>query len=171
MGFLDAVRTCFSKYADFSGRASRSEFWYWSLFGALVVTFAGLLGPVVAGLVLLALMLPSYAVGVRRLHDRDQTGWWVLAPVASSVLVSLVSPETDAPIARHLVMIVVGLAAIAANVVVFVWYVRRGTKGKNRFGVDPLLDPDTQSARPDPDDSAGTKNWPAGDSWFKRKSD
>ncbi len=123
MAFGEAVRTCWRKYGDFDGRAARAEFWWWVLFVAVVQTLAS----VVLGLglalfqnsgflqwllvlifmvIVLAFILPSIAVSVRRLHDRDLSGWWYLlgfVPFGSLVL--------------------------------FVWYVLPGTKGPNRFDV------------------------------------
>jgi uncharacterized membrane protein YhaH (DUF805 family) len=91
MSFQDAIRTCLQKYVDFTGRARRSEYWFFFLFSAL----AGLVGAIldaifglrsgiysgtgpIEGLIHLALLLPSLAVGVRRLHDTGRSGWWLL---------------------------------------------------------------------------------------------
>ena len=78
MNFGQAISTCFAKYATFSGRASRPEFWWFFLFQILVSVVASMLGDVVAGLVSLALLLPALAVGARRLHDIGKSGWWQL---------------------------------------------------------------------------------------------
>ena len=83
MNFADAVRSVFSKYATFTGRARRSEFWWFVLFSAIVNTVASVLDAVVGNklieiLVTLALLLPSLAVTVRRLHDTGRSGWWIL---------------------------------------------------------------------------------------------
>ena len=78
MNFGQAISTCFAKYATFSGRASRAEFWWFFLFQILVSIVASMLGDVVAGLVSLALLLPALAVGARRLHDIGRSGWWQL---------------------------------------------------------------------------------------------
>ena len=77
MSFTEAIKTCFHKYVDFSGRASRSEYWWFFLFtviARLVAVFIPGVG-FIAGLVLL---LPSLAAMVRRLHDINRTGWWTL---------------------------------------------------------------------------------------------
>jgi len=94
MGFGQAVSTCFQKYVTFSGRARRSEFWWWQLFVILLAAIAnvgdgvfnlhytssgsaaqvGWLGTIVG----LALVLPSIAVLFRRLHDTGRSGWWWL---------------------------------------------------------------------------------------------
>ena len=75
------------KYAVFSGRASRSEFWYFNLFNAIVIvalvivdTTAGTSG-VLTGIYVLALLLPSLGVTVRRLHDTNHSGAWILLSI------------------------------------------------------------------------------------------
>jgi uncharacterized membrane protein YhaH (DUF805 family) len=75
MGFIEAVKTCLQKYATFSGRASRAEFWWFVLFTVIASIAGSMFGEVVNGLVSLALLLPSIAVGARRLHDIGKTGW------------------------------------------------------------------------------------------------
>ncbi len=122
MGFGDAVRTCWKKYGDFDGRAVRSELWWWILFVTLLQVAASIvltvflivfqdagflqwLGVMIFMVVALALILPSIAVSVRRLHDRDLSGWWYL----------------------------LGFVPLG-SIVLFVWYVLPGTPGPNRFG-------------------------------------
>jgi uncharacterized membrane protein YhaH (DUF805 family) len=78
MNFGQAISTCLSKYANFNGRASRPEFWWFFLFQILVTIAAGMIGDVVSGLAGLALLLPSIAVATRRLHDVGRSGWWQL---------------------------------------------------------------------------------------------
>ena len=89
MGFTDAVQICLQKYADFSGRGRRSEYWYFALFNLLVGIAAGIIDVILgtdfdtgSGLIgllaSLALLLPSLAAGVRRLHDTSRSGWWIL---------------------------------------------------------------------------------------------
>ena len=78
MNFGQAISVCLSKYASFSGRASRPEFWWFFLFQILISLAASMLGDVIAGLVSLGLLLPALAVGTRRLHDIDKSGWWQL---------------------------------------------------------------------------------------------
>ena len=95
MGFGQAIATCLRKYAIFAGRASRSEYWWFYLFSVLITLAAGIVGaaafpvdPAAADdfrsadipgtIVGLALLLPTLAVGVRRLHDRGRSGWWLL---------------------------------------------------------------------------------------------
>jgi len=78
MNFGDAIRTCFSKYATFDGRASRSEFWWWLLFTVLASAGASILSDKLSALFSLAVLLPSLAVGARRLHDTDRSAWFLL---------------------------------------------------------------------------------------------
>lgn len=78
MDFVQAIKSCLGQYATFSGRASRSEYWWFFLFQVVVLIIASMLGDVVNGLATLALLLPSLAVGTRRLHDIGRTGWWQL---------------------------------------------------------------------------------------------
>lgn len=117
MGFTEAVRSVVVEhYADFRGRAPRSEFWWFMLFTFLLSLVIGILGAIsetLAGivniLVGLGLLIPSIAVSVRRLHDIDRTGWWYL-------------------------LLFTGIGVI----VLLVFWVQRGTPGDNRFGPDPL---------------------------------
>lgn len=78
MTFGESIKTCFSKYAEFNGRASRSEFWWWFLFTFLVSAAAGMVSETLYGLFSLAVLLPSLAVGARRLHDTDRSAWFLL---------------------------------------------------------------------------------------------
>ena len=78
MDFMTATKTCLGKYANFSGRASRPEFWWFFLFQVLALIVSGILGELVYGLVALGLLIPALAVGARRLHDVGRSGWWQL---------------------------------------------------------------------------------------------
>ena len=118
MEFGDAVRTCWKKYGDFDGRAARSEFWWWVVFVALVqfaaaivltiiliifqnVGFLQWLSVLIFMVIVLAFILPSIAVSVRRLHDRDLSGWFYLlsfVPFGGLVLfIFYVLPGTPGP--------------------------------------------------------------------------
>lgn len=97
MNFGDAVRSGFNNYANFSGRALRSEYWWWVVFAWIAGVVANILdsalgwrvyettmngiqqgsGPI-AVIVGLALLIPGLSVAVRRLHDTDRSGWWLL---------------------------------------------------------------------------------------------
>jgi uncharacterized membrane protein YhaH (DUF805 family) len=83
MTFTEAVRSGLTKYAVFNGRAGRSEFWYFVLFGALVGLVANILDNVVGMMLFsplanLALLLPNLGVSVRRLHDIGKSWKWIL---------------------------------------------------------------------------------------------
>jgi uncharacterized membrane protein YhaH (DUF805 family) len=75
-----SIETCMTKYADFNGRASRSEFWWFFLFNLLVSAVVNTISHSdrLESLVSLALLLPDLAVGARRLHDIGKSGWWQL---------------------------------------------------------------------------------------------
>ncbi|RZK24070.1 MAG: DUF805 domain-containing protein [Hymenobacter sp.] len=98
--FLDAIK---SKYAQFSGRARRAEYWQFFLFNiivsivlnVLVRTTGSMLIAGVSGLVSLALLIPGIAVGVRRMHDVNKSGWFILVPIYNLILA--VTPGTVGP--------------------------------------------------------------------------
>jgi len=93
MSFQDAVITCLQKkYIDFSGRARRSEFWFFYLFYGIVYVIFLILGAkaptalgLLFGLATLAVAIPLLAAGIRRMHDTGRSGWWVLLPIANLV--------------------------------------------------------------------------------------
>ncbi|MFI5929980.1 DUF805 domain-containing protein [Micromonospora sp. NPDC051543] len=122
MSFGAAVKSVLSQYVGFTGRARRSEYWWFVLFTVLVSIVASVLDNALGltfvdgsssgfiGLIAsLALLLPSLAVAVRRLHDTDKTGWWLL----------------------------IGLVPIVGAIVLIVFLVQDGTPGANRFGPSP----------------------------------
>lgn len=78
MGIQQAFVTCLKKYADFSGRATRPEYWWFVLCEVLILGIASLISDWLPGLFALALVLPALAVGARRLHDTGRSGWWLL---------------------------------------------------------------------------------------------
>ena len=78
LSFFDAIRVCLIKYAEFNGRASRPEFWWFTLFVVLVVSALMYVSEPVAGVFLTLLLLPWLAAGTRRLRDSGKSGWWQL---------------------------------------------------------------------------------------------
>jgi uncharacterized membrane protein YhaH (DUF805 family) len=78
MNMVEAVKTCFIKYVDFKGRASRSEYWWFFLFCLIVEIIGHAINLNLYLIVALAVLLPSLTVLVRRLHDINRTGWWAL---------------------------------------------------------------------------------------------
>ncbi|HET7589968.1 MAG TPA: DUF805 domain-containing protein [Solirubrobacterales bacterium] len=106
MTFGEAISDGFSKYATFSGRSSRSAYWWWTLFYVLIIIGASILDsaartPAFAGLAWLAFIVPNLAVLVRRLHDTDRSGWWVLIGfiplIGAIVLIVFACADTGAP--------------------------------------------------------------------------
>ncbi|HEV2886421.1 MAG TPA: DUF805 domain-containing protein [Jatrophihabitans sp.] len=114
MSFADAVRSVLSKYVVFSGRARRSEFWWYALFAAIVYIVAGIIDAAIGNqlvgyLVALALLLPSLAVTVRRLHDTGRSGWWIL----------------------------IGIIPLIGAIVLLVFEVQDSQPGTNNYGPSP----------------------------------
>jgi uncharacterized membrane protein YhaH (DUF805 family) len=149
----------FKRYAEFSGRSRRKEYWMFALFlflmyvlltvvivalgfGALGALSGGAAGAGLGaltggamlifglfGLFLLAILIPSIAVGVRRLHDTDRSGWWLILPTALS-MASLALTGTG-------IDLILSLASLVASVALLVFLLLDGTRGPNRFGPDP----------------------------------
>lgn len=115
MSFVDAIKTCFSKYVNFNGRARRSEYWFFYLFTAIVSGVLSALGQaasffsVLGYIAALALLLPSLAVCVRRLHD----------------------------IGRRWTYIFMGLIPIAGAIILIVNLAKDSQPGDNQFGPNP----------------------------------
>lgn len=76
MNLVTSIKTCLCKYATFTGRAVRSEFWWFALLYAVI----GMI-PKVGYYLTLAILIPYIAVAVRRLHDSNHCGWWILCPL------------------------------------------------------------------------------------------
>lgn len=83
MGFFEAISSVFSNYANFSGRARRSEYWFWALANVIVSSILSALAQksglfsILSGIWGLAIIIPSLAVQIRRLHDMGKSGWWM----------------------------------------------------------------------------------------------
>jgi DNA-binding CsgD family transcriptional regulator len=89
--FFESIRICLAKYADFNGRASRSEFWWFVLFVTLVTSALAYFGEAPASVFLIAMLLPFLAAGARRLRDSGKSGWWqlfLLVPVGGLVILA-----------------------------------------------------------------------------------
>ena len=138
------------RYADFGGRSRRAEYWWFILFGFLLSLAAALIDRIlglttlgVGTLVSLGLFIPQLAVGFRRLHDLDRSGWWLVGPLVLAIPLGLVvgfSAAGGAGAGSIAVLGVLGLALFVYSVVLIVWFCQRGTVGTNRYGPDPLAD-------------------------------
>lgn len=136
MGFKEAIDSVLKRnYANFQGRAARSEYWFFALFVFIVAgilsalmfatvdfntgQISGLGYVVIAVLAIfyLAILIPSIAVAVRRLHDRNMSGWWYLG---------------------FIVLSAIPFVGIVASIAMLVIFCLKGTDGDNRFGPDPL---------------------------------
>ena len=112
MNFTKSIEICFKKFATFDGRARKSEFWWFQLF-CLIVELIGIIFDHLMGyesgffelVAYVIVLLPSLAVGARRLHDTGRSGWWQL-----------------------LYLTIIGI------IVLIVWWVADGDKKKNKFG-------------------------------------
>ena len=104
MNLIKSIETCFKKYADFNGRASRSEFWWFYLFNTIVWVFSWIM-PFLF-FIYLALFIPFIAVAARRLHDINKSGWFQL----------------------------IGLIPLVGWIIVIVWWATDGENKNNRFG-------------------------------------
>ena len=126
MTFSQSIKSVFSKYADFSGRATRSEYWYFYLFNFLVfmVYYIALFAMLVSGsrdssaagylsvmiiIYALVMTIPSLAVTVRRLHDTGHSGWWIF----------------------------LNLIPVIGSIVLFIWYITDSDPDTNEYGDNP----------------------------------
>ncbi|MFL2910839.1 MAG: DUF805 domain-containing protein [Limisphaerales bacterium] len=120
MSFSQSIKTCFKKYVDSNGRASRSEFWYFQLFLIILYFLADIIDYSVLGTgigqtgyasltVQLGTFLPAICVSIRRLHDVERSGWWVL----------------------------IALTCVGIIPLIF-WEASKGVSGPNEHGEDPL---------------------------------
>ena len=96
MTFYESILVCFKKYAEFNGRASRSEFWWFALFITLVTSALVYISETLGSIFLIATLLPFLAAGTRRLRDTGKSGWWqlfLLAPVGGLVILGFLWAE------------------------------------------------------------------------------
>ena len=90
----NSVISCFNKYFDFETRSSRKEFWYWQLFRILMflsITYLESLG--LSGLLFISnfiFLIPEIAVSIRRLHDINKSGWWILLTITIIGIIPLI---------------------------------------------------------------------------------
>ena len=137
MTFTESIKTCLQKYVDFNGRASRSEYWWFFLF-TFIVRIVTFWIPFIGIIIALGLLLPSLSVTVRRLHDTNRTGWWVLLPVGLAL-----GGVVAGTILSFIGLPVVGIALIAIGsiggfVVLLVFLIQPSDPGPNQYGPNPL---------------------------------
>ena len=87
MNFQTAIRSGFQNYTNFKGRASRAEYWWWALFTVILSLLLSSINGSLGDLGSLVTLLPSIAVAIRRVHDVDRAGWFILVPIYNLVLV------------------------------------------------------------------------------------
>ena len=113
----------FHRYFDFEGRSQRSEYWFFFLFNVVICLIASRAGPFAIGLYGLAVIIPGFAVSVRRLHDTNRSVWW---------------------------MFIVLVPVIGIFVLIY-WMASEGDADRNRYGDNPKNE--AKSVDPDDDDS------------------
>ncbi len=166
MTLPEAVKQALRKYADFSSRATRAEYWWWVLatviagailgtvdsFILVLIDQSGAFSPL-NGIFSLATLLPSLAVSARRLHDIGKTGWWQLLwfavaflgliPLVVGIVLAAVLGFFDgaAPEGTGWLLVGGGLVTVFVQLGVLLWVIlwmsRQGQTGPNRFGPDP----------------------------------
>jgi len=152
MAFTEAIGVCFSKYTDFSGRAQRSEYWWFWLFISILYGVSGILIPeehlaLFILIVWLGLLSPTFAVTARRLHDINRSGWWQLLPEASLLawhllLIALTVLDSASGFGFALLLIFPYLGLCILRIV---WLATDSRQGTNRFGPNPTDIGDTLS--------------------------
>ena len=148
---IDWARRPLQRYADFSGRAPRAEYW-WYFLGTMIayivvmivesmVGLDGTVGPYgpLSLILMLGLLIPGLAVTVRRLHDTNRSGWWILIAVIPYFILGVLAGGAMASGSMGAMAGVglFGLVAMVGAIVLLVFMVLPGTKGENRFGADP----------------------------------
>ena len=139
MNFKNAIKTCLKdKYANFKGRASRSEFWFFYLFiligyaiSFIFITISLNFFFTVFGILVLGVVIPSFAVAVRRLHDVNKSGWFVLLPLPFELVEGILERSSEDVAGFSLVFT---LIALGLYIYLFVLYCTGGERKNNRFG-------------------------------------
>ena len=135
MNFSNSIKTCLiNKYLSFSGRASRSEFWFFYLFILIgYVIFFTLIITVslnlvwLMGLFMLGIIVPAFAVTARRLHDINKSGWFQLLPWPAGILETIFATSSES---LEILFLFIGLGLY---IYLFILYCTDGDKKNNRF--------------------------------------
>ncbi len=136
MSFTESIKICFQKYIDFSGRASRSEYWWFTLFTVIVQVLTFWI-PFLGFIIALALLLPSLAVTARRLHDTNRTGWWMLFPIGLG-LAGIIAGAVLVFIVGALGAILIFLGPVIGFVTLLAFLIQPSDPGANQYGPNPL---------------------------------
>lgn len=121
VSFSQAVRMAFDSYCRFQGRSSRSEYWWWVLFVAILSFCIGIIEGILgfsmtavqttSGILSLVLLLPGLGLSVRRLHDIGKSGWWIL----------------------------LGFIPLVGTIILIIWFARDSEMTGNRYGPVPNM--------------------------------
>ena len=158
---IDWAKRPIQNYAQFSGRASRPEFWWFFLAtivagivarivdSILGIHLVGPIGPLYI-LLCLAIIVPSIAVSIRRLHDTGRPGWWILLPLVPYILAIILGGAAMMGGAASGSAMGVGagvglamifmLLALVCGILLIVFYCQAGTPGDNQYGPNPYGD-------------------------------
>lgn len=146
---INAYKAYWKRYFDFKGRTSRSNFW-WAILGQFIVSiFVGVLANILTSdavntLWSLVTLIPGLSLNVRRLHDVDRSGWWIVLVYVPIVLfvvsltlttASLVMSAEAASGGFGLATIVFGLLALIVAIYFIILFVKKGVQGENRYGM------------------------------------
>ena len=151
VGFGEAVGRAFSNYFNFSGRATRAEYWWWVLAtqGLQLLALIPFVGGILALLLWVVCVIPGLSVAVRRLHDLGKTGWWLLGMIGAymgataAFLVGLgIAFSDEANEGSGLIALAIsgtlgGGIMLVAMALWFIWFIRKGDLGPNKYGPDP----------------------------------
>ena len=144
VSFPEAIRLGFKGYVNFRGRATRAEYWWWTLFifiCELILGIADTFVAAAAGFAVLTVLfglltlLPYLALTARRLHDTNRSGWWQLAWYAAHAVVWAVAVVVGSGTGAGVAMAVVGLVGTIAVIIWMLrWLVQESDPGENRHG-------------------------------------
>lgn len=143
--FVDAIKIGFNKYATFTGRARRSEYWWWQLF-AFLMSLLGII-PVLGWIITVAMIVPNLSISARRLHDIGRTGWWIAAPVGAVVagllfvviglIFTAITESLSVAGVFGILSIICYVAAGIMQIVIFIWSLFDGKPETNKYGPSP----------------------------------
>lgn len=144
--FSDAVKVCYHKFFTITGRACRSEYWWFVLFvfiAHLVLSFCAVfpvIGELAGGVGSLLVLIPFITVSIRRMHDLDKSGLWLLFPaflIVIAIFLVLYGALATAGILFFLGIVLI-LASAVSVIIIALLMAQPGTYGQNRFGPDPF---------------------------------